>query len=272
MRSSICLMFLTLSIFSALAWATPLQLLEPQAQLQSGGHAYFGTVGPGQTFTVQINPIVNDEQGNFLGRWDFAYATSLPQGWQSRKSKIYDNPLVVEVTVPADSPEGEYSVSFEVVDEKGQENIGGTNDFTITVQIRHDVLEMSVDPLSASVGAGQPARFNILMHNSGSAKDVFSVKALGVKGWEFEKKVYMPPGTSKTFTYEVVGNEESNYAVKFYAVSDSSKLITSSADVTLDVRTNLASDYKATSNGIMLFPILELPLYSLAGVISFIFG
>ncbi|MFH1306646.1 MAG: hypothetical protein ABIH83_03255 [Candidatus Micrarchaeota archaeon] len=92
-----------------------------------------------------------------------------------------------------------------------------------------------------------------------------------MKDWEFEKKIYLPPGASKSFTYEVVGNDEASYRVKYTVQSDSSPLIHDMEEVQLNVKTNLISDYQATSHGVLLFPIIQIPMYALAGLIGLLF-
>jgi len=271
MRFNSCALLAALMVLSFAFGATSIVLLQPQTTLFEGEQVEYGSVGPGQTFIVQIEPIVWASDGEFLGQWDISQAASLPDGWSTKPSKIYDNPLVVEITVEPNAPEGEYLIPIIVTDEKGQENIGNEISFDVLVNVRHDVLDMSVAPKSIEVGAGQPAIFKVTLTNLGSAKDVLSIRASGVKGWELERKIYLQPATQKSFTYEVVGNDEASYGVTFSAVSDSSELIHDEENVALFVHTSLISDYKATSHGVLLFPIISTPIYSIAGLIGLLF-
>ena len=266
-RTFLLMLLLSAAVFSL----TTLELLEPKTTVIEGEQIDYGSVGPGQTFTVQIQPLVYKSDGEFRGQWDIAEVTSLPEGWSAKHSKIYDNPLVLEITTEPNAAEGDYLVSVLVTDEKGQEHIGDSFEFWLLVTVRHDVVDMSVTPQSLEVGAGQPARFKVTLSNLGSAKDVYSINARGVKGWEFERKIYLLPGAQKSFTYEVIGNDESSYTVRFDAVSDSSSLIHDEQQVSLEVHTSLLSDYKATSHGVLLFPILSSPIYSLAGLLGLLF-
>ncbi|MFH1306647.1 MAG: hypothetical protein ABIH83_03260 [Candidatus Micrarchaeota archaeon] len=134
-------------LISPLAFSTTfLQLSEPDVLVFDGAMEDYGSVGPGQTFTVQIQPLVKDDNGEYVGQWDIAYATGLPAGWTSKQSKIYDNPLIVEITSAPRTPEGNYYVSITAIDETGQEEIGGNISFTMLVNVRHDVLDMEVTP------------------------------------------------------------------------------------------------------------------------------
>jgi len=256
---------------SALFSIKSIELYEPKAHVFEGEQIVYGSVGPGQTFTVQINPIVLSENGEFLGQWDMASTTLLPDGWSSQPSRLYDKPLIVEITTPSDAKEGRYYVSIIVEDEKGQENIGDSIEFSLVIDVLHDVLQMSIEPKELKAGATQPAKFEVTLTNLGSAKDVFTINAWGVKDWEFEKKIYLQPGAKKSFTFEVVGNDEASYDVNFHVVSDSSKLIYDDSKVKLHVHTNLISDYKSTSHGVLLFPLFSSPIYSISGLIGLLF-
>jgi len=160
----------------------------------------------------------------------------------------------------------------KMVDEGNSEQLGGELPATIIVHVRKDVMSMRADPQAIETSAGQPARYYVTISNLGTASDRFVVSSSGVSSWEFSRTVYLAPNSSKTIAYEVVGEEETLYNVKITARSLSSPLISQSQPVSLMVRSNLISDYKATSNGVLLFPFLMAPMYSLAGLIALILG
>lgn len=252
----------------------PMHVISPSnANIQPGGEMDLGTIGPGQTFDIQIDPLVLTGGVNDIGgRWDQAVVDSLPDGWSASPSKIYSNPMQVKVTAAPDAPDGDYRFEVKLIDEGGAEHIGGELSAFFTVHVKKDILSMSVDgPTSEEVSAGQPARYFITITNKG-ANDRFTVASSGVSGWSFTKEVYIAGGSPKTIMYEVVGEEEGYYKVAISARSASSPLIQASAPVSLSVHSNLIADYKATSNGVLLFPFLMAPLYSLAGLISLFLG
>jgi len=267
------LLILTAAVSCAFA-LEPMRVLSPAiANIEPGGELDVGTIGPGQTFDIQIDPLVLTGGVNDIGgRWDRAVVESLPEGWVAMPSKIYSNPMQVKVTASPDAPDGDYRFEVKLVDEGGAEHIGGELSAFFIVHVKKDILSMSVDgPTSEEVSAGQPARYFITITNKG-ANDRFTVLSSGVSGWSFTKEVYIAGGTSKIIMYEVVGEEEGYYRVIISARSASSPLITTSAPVSLSVHSNLIADYKATSNGVLLFPFLMAPLYSLAGMISLFLG
>src|SRR5205085_1362601 len=135
--------------------------------------------------------------------------------------------------------DGDYVIGLALTQEGGHAELGGQAHFTLLVHVSHDVLSMKVDPTGIETGAGQPARFTIQLSNTGSANDVFDVSYDGVRGWAFRKSVYLAAGASKSITYEVVGQDESDYHVTLSAKSSSSPLIHQEQPVALTVRTNL---------------------------------
>ena len=271
-------LFALLALFVLAAcplWAMqPLNLVLPATTVNNGGVIDYGMVGPGQSFDIKISPNVyenNDGAGKYLGRWDGSYAANLPVGWKSRPSGLYGDPLTVEVTVDPMAAEGDYTFSVVTEDENGADHIGGVITFDVVVHVRKDVLGASITPLSQEVGAGQPARFSVTLTNLGTAPDTFRVGASGVKGWSYVVSEYLAPGATKTFNYEVVGGDEAYYPLVLYVESESSPQIRYEQPVSLQVRTNLVADYKATSHGVLLYPPVMLPVYSVAGILGLFF-
>jgi hypothetical protein len=254
----------------ALTLAYPIMVTAPvSAEIEQGSQIEIGNVGPGQTFYVIADPNVYTG-GKFGtgGAYDKMVVSRLPYGWVSTPSKLYAKALQADVTVPKDAKDGQYEVEFTLWDEAGDYGLGGNVSFTALVTVTRDVMEMKVEPTALSVGADQPARYTITINNKGSANDVFEVGSSGVRDWEFRRSLYIPAGTSKTITYEVVGKEEADYAVKIWAKSSSSQYIYSETPVSLRVNTDLFADLRSTTRGLLLFPLPEAPVYYVLGLIS----
>ncbi len=238
-------------------------------RVEDGMRIALGDVGPGQTFFVIAEP--KEGTGGKYGiggAYDQLVATSLPEGWSSTPSRLYGNPLQAEITVPKDAQDGEYDVGLTLWDEAGSEGLGPNVTFTVRAKVIREVMDMRVEPSHVSAGAGQPARYVITIMNKGIANDVFNIGSSGVRDWEFRRSIYIPSGTSKTLTYEVVGNEEADYRVKLLARSSSSDRISAEREVTLRVNTDLFSDFRAVNRGVLLFPLTEAPLYFIVGILS----
>jgi hypothetical protein len=147
----------------------------------------------------------------------------------------------------------------------------GNISFVIKLRITYDVMDFDVSPKKMTVGPGQPARFAIKIANKGATGDVFDVSATGAKRWEFKKTVFVPAQSSKTIYYEIVGNEEQVYQTPIKVISLASNKISAEKNVTLTIRSDLLGDYKATNNGVVVFPIFEGLVFSLAGLLSNLF-
>ncbi|MCX6772704.1 MAG: hypothetical protein NTV88_02945 [Candidatus Micrarchaeota archaeon] len=250
--------------------AFSLGVLSPVASVvQQGLEIQVGNVGPGQTFAVVVDP-KQSTGGKYGigGAYDRMSASTLPEGWSSTPSKLYSNQLQTDITVPKDAADGEYNVQLSLWDEAGSEGLGENITFFVKVAVTRDVMDMKVEPPSIDVGAGQPARYTITILNKGIANDIFTVGSSGVRNWEFQRSVYIPSGTSKSLTYEVVGNDEADYQVSLWARSASSDRIYAETPVNLRVYTDLFSDYRAVNRGVLLFPLTEAPVYFLMGLLS----
>lgn len=250
-----------------------INLVSPGAHtIDDGDIIDLGTIGPGQTVSILIDPKVSTGGIHGIGGlYDMAVAEDLPRGWQSTESKLYQNPLQVTITADPDSPEGDYVTKVIVIDENNGEQLGNVT-FYAKVKITWDVMDFEVTPAYLTVGPGQPARYEIKLTNKGSASDVFKVSATGSKRWEFTKPIFVPAQTTKTIFYEIVGNEEETSQFTINVVSLASNNIADEKNVTMFVRSNLFGDYKSTNTGVIVFPIFESLTYSLAGFLSNFLG
>src|SRR3989338_1764457 len=145
-----------------------------------------------------------------------------------------------------------FSTSTTIVNGELIGNGEGKVPFTIVVDVEKDIMDMQIANTYIQTGAGQPARYHISVYNKGAANDVFEVSASGVRGWAFKKSIYAPAGSSREIEYEVVGNDEATYELSIKARSISSSLISAQQSVKLNVKSDLAADYRATTKGVML--------------------
>lgn len=246
-------------------------IVSPGTTISDGDTIDVGTVGPGQTVSILIDPKVTSGGLHGIGgMYDMAVVEDLPRGWAGQDSKLYQNPMMVTITADPAAPEGNYTYRVTVIDENNGEKLGNVT-FNVRERITYDVMDFSVTPPYLSVGPGQPARFAITVVNKGSTSDVFEVSATGAKRWEFKKPVFVPAQSSKTIYYEIVGQEEEAYKAEIDVTSLASPMISGQQNVTLFIKSDLLGDYRATNNGVLVFPIFEAPIYSLAGLLSNLF-
>jgi hypothetical protein len=256
-----------------LSFSFAIDLESPRMKgVENGDVIDLGTIGPGQTLDIRVDREV--KTGGLHGEggfYDKAEAIDLPRGWTSKESELYQDPLQVTITADPDAPEGNYTMRVRVIDENNGEKLGNVT-FTVKVRITWDVMDFDVSPSYINVGPGQPARFTITINNKGSTSDVFRVSALGAKRWEFIRPVFVPAQSSKTVYYEIAGTEEETYKAAIKVESLASQNIAGEKNVTLSIRPTLMGDYRATNNGVVVFPIFQGPIYALAGLISNLFG
>ncbi|MEK6982464.1 MAG: hypothetical protein AABX38_06025 [Candidatus Micrarchaeota archaeon] len=249
-----------------------IELIQPiKAQLKGAETIDLGKIGPGQTIFVSIEPkVITGGKFDKGGQYDQAVVTALPPNWKAKNSKIYGNPLQVEITADENAKEGVYSAEITTIDQNYGEQLNNVS-FKVRVQITKDVLETSITPTEITVGPDQPARYVITITNKGSAADVFEVSSEGIKRWEYKKPVYVAAQSTKTVFYEITNREEESYKVTLKVKSKASSLIQKDTNITLNVRTDILADYKATNNGVLIFPFFENIVYSFAGLLSNLF-
>ncbi len=249
-----------------------IEIIDPISQtVNNGDIVYLGTMGPGQTIGISFNP--NVETGGKFGTggfWDYIEVINTPENWRSSDSKLYSNPSQIEITAAKNAPEGNYSSTIVIYDENNADELGNITLFLIT-EIKHDLVDLVVYPKSQKVGANQPAVFTITIENKGMVQDKFEISASGIQDWNFKKSIYVPGNSEKEILYEIVADEEEIYNIDISTTSESSDIITKSKKIDLTVDTNLISDWKATNNGLLIFPLIEAPIYSLLGLISNLF-
>lgn len=249
--------------------AVPVKMVKPlQQEIRHGDEVFIGTIGPGQTLDVQVYPYVTE--GGIYGKggqYDLLDVSEKPAGWSSEASKLYGNPLQAKITADKNASQGMYYANITVQDYKDGHKLGNVT-FRAKINVTWDVLDVDVKPSHVLVGPGQPAQFMITVVNKGSASDTYTVSATGAKQWEFIKPIYIPAKSSRTVIYELTAYEEEYYRPQIKVVSASSSNIHAEKNISFTVRSDLLGDYKATNNGVMIFPIFEAPVYSLAGLVA----
>ena len=268
MRTKVTVLVVFLLMFSL--YATTLTIYEPVAKVVSNGDIVdLGTVGPGQTAHIIAESII--KEGGIHGkggRLDMLEFTSVPEGWVGTPSNLYGSPMKAIIKVSPDASDGVYELSMKAYDEapgEGLENVS----FRAIVYVSRKVLSIDVWPDRIVTGAGQPAGYYVRINNNGVASDVFEISSEGMPRWDYKRAVYVPKSSSRVVRYEVAGEEEQEYNVKLKVRAPfSSELLRAEKEVMVDIDTNLVSDLRATGHGLLLFPVIEQPVYSLMGLIS----
>lgn len=258
-----------IAVMAGFAFAYDVMVYEPVAKaVGNGGTVELGTVGPGQSVSLVVEPNVREGGTHGVGgRWDQVVFTSLPDGWKGEPSLVYGNPMKAIVKVAPDAGDGEYRIGVKVIDEPPGEGLGDV-EFDAVVRVSREVLKTEVWPTQASAGAGQPAGYYVKIKNEGVASDVFKISSEGVPLWHYEKTVFVPRNSERVIKYEIVGEEENEYSAKIIVESVSSARMREETAVSMSVNSNLFSDYLAAGHGLLIFPVIEQPVYGLLGFIA----
>lgn len=266
-------------IFAAVAVnATYVNIKEPfpSSGLVENSSIYIGKAAPGQTVYIVAERATIDVAGGsiiYMG-WDKLAIEDLPEGWTAEDSPWYETPMKAKIRISPDAKNGtRYYFKAKAVDEG---NLNGLGNLTINVfiDVSDDVFKIDVSPPEVETGVGQPAIYYIDIENEGAASDTFSITSRGVPAWKFKKDVFVPHAidvtlqAKKTVPYEVVSNEQNEMDIYINVTSLSSDQISREVRVTLKARPSLISDYRATGHGLLVFPLIESPIYSLIAFFS----
>ncbi|NUN11579.1 hypothetical protein HUU53_02945 [Candidatus Micrarchaeota archaeon] len=261
---------LVLLLASFLASAASVKILSPTQQTLSslGETIDLGVIGPGQTIEVVADrtsgvKAVTSASGEGIALWDSLTAVDLPDGWSSKPSKLYEQPLRAFITASKNAPDGVYEVSLRLLDE-----YEGANQFVFKakITISRKVLETSLFQEKIVSGTGQPAVYYIRIANKGSASDAFDISLQGLpQSWSYSKKVFVPFKSETIVPYELIATDTGEYKFNFNVVSYSSEDIRSVENAELKAESSLIQDLRAVSRGALLFPNAEQVIYSALG-------
>lgn len=249
---------------------TYVNIIDPVEQrgMLEGENVSLGSVGPGQTIAIIAERATSGPDGamHYTG-WDQLAIEDLPENWVAENSPLYETPMKAKIKVSSDTQDGIYLFKAKVIDENNYEGLGNLT-FNVRVNVNKEVFNLDVSPREVTTGVGQPALYSIKIENTGAASDIFVIKTSGIPAWRFKKEIFVAHGSARTFGYEVVLNEENELNITINVTSTSSSLISKEVGVRLKAETSLISDYKAIGHGLLIFPLIEQPIYSLIGFLS----
>lgn len=274
MRKTAIALVLLLALSSAV-FATYANALEPvKKTLYPGETMRVGKAGPGQTVYLVIGRATDGGncQNNYCpDGWDTVVATEIPAGWEVEPSPLQETPMKMKIKIAPDAEDGEYNLTLSIVDEGNYNKLGNMTVYAI-VEVSRDVFDISVSPTRVETGVGQPAIYYIRIRNTGAASDPFEVKVKegDLPAWRFRKTALVNYGSERVIPYEVVLNEEGERVFTIEVTSLSSPQIRKEMRVVVDSRANIISDWKATTHGVFIFPMIEQPIYALVGLLSWL--
>ncbi len=252
--------------------STYLQVVGPAtAMLYNNQSVYLGKVGPGESFYVLASPNTTSENGNYVNiGWDTLKAVSLPAGWSSQPSPLYENPMKMKITVSPDAQYGTHRLALRAVNVQNYSGLGNLT-FYVTVNVTSNIFRLGISPSYLSSGMAQPADLYISINNTGISDDPFIISASGLPAWNVSEEVISLHSTKNTFAYQVFADEPGVYDLNVSVDSSTSPLLKESYPIKFVVKESLLNDYTAVGNGIGLFPIIFEPTYAFMSALSYVY-
>ena len=194
--------------------------------------------------------------------WDTLTAVTLPNGWSSQASPLYENPMKMKVTVSPYAKNGTYQLTLRAVNVGNYSRLGNLT-INAYVNVTPNVFTAQVGPSVLVAGVGQPVNLNIKLNNTGASDDPFMIDAYGLPAWKSPVEVIAAHSTENSYAYPVFADEPGTYFFNLTINSTTSHLVQKSYAEELDVRASLLNDYGATGQGVVLSPIIYEPAYAL---------
>jgi hypothetical protein len=263
----------TILFLAAVSNATYLNVLGPSsAVLQNGQSIYLGKVGPGESFYLEASASTTNATGFAINiGWDRLEAASLPTGWYSQPSLLYENPMKMKVTVPSTAQNGTYNLTIAAINVGNYSKLGNFT-FSAYVNVTPNVFNLSVTPSSIQSGVDEPTNLYISINNTGISDDPFSISISGLPAWDVKEQVVALHETQSTYVYPVYVNESGSYRFNVTVVSTTSPVIARNAPVSLVAQPSLLNDYSAVGQGIILSPVIFYPSYDIMLFLSHVYS
>ena len=262
-----------LSVLLPLSNAVPSRTVTgpASATLVNGQSVYLGKVGPGESFYVLASASTPNATGYVVNiGWDQLNATNLPQGWQSQNSLLYENPMKIKITVPADASIGSYNITLRATNTQNYSRLGNITVYA-HVNVTPYVFSVNVQPTVIESGVSQPTNIYVTINNTGISDDPFAINLEGLPAWNVTDQVVALHLTQSTYVYPVYVDEAGKYRFNLTVSSTTSPSLALSFPMNLTARSSLINDYKAVGQGVMLSPVIFDPAYELMLFLSYLY-
>ncbi len=268
--NKIFMIFVLLAVFVQFSASIGEEVI-PAQYVTDGQEIYLGKIARGQTFSIYINPFV-DTGGKFGhgGRYDIAYAKNLPEGWTSKQSSLYGNPLEVLFTVSKQAKEGENKFLVFIKDEGNQEELG-IKWFVAKVDVVSDSSMVYSKVYPEFVGVRNPVNIYVEIHNKVDFGNVYNVR-VSAKDYLEKTTIYVPANSKRQVVFSTNFNKEGKEYIYVYVEEAGNSDNNFRFTHVIEVEENLLSEYKSIGEGIMLIPVSQALPYYLSYLISSFFG
>ncbi len=240
-------------------------------EIQNGQSFFLGNIAKGQSFSIYIDPIVKTG-GKFGkgGRYDYAYATNLPEGWSSKESSLYGNPLEVVFKVSPEAKEGENEFLVFVKDEGEQEGLK-MKWFVGKVNVVKDSSSFYSYVSRKSVGVRNPVNVFVEIENK---VDFGNTYVIEVKAKDYYDSIttYVPAKSKEKYVFSLSFNKEGKEDIDVVVREKDNIYEREEFKHTIEVEESLFSEYSSIGEGIMLVPVSQALPYYLSYLVASLFS
>ena len=238
-----------------------------KAESINGGETiYMGKIGIGQAFSILIDPIVHSGGiFNKGGRYDFAYATKLPEGWETKNSSLYGNPLEV-VIMPKHAKPGKYTFMIFIIDEGGKEGLP-LKWFKVEVEVVESSMEVKTNIKPKAVGVNKPLTVEVEIKNKVDYGNLYSVEIKAKNYYENTTLYIAQHGKQKlsfALSFDKEGEEEIIVEVKEKG-NPEGKVIHRWRVI---VEQSLNSELESLGEGVLIIPTYQALPYFVGHIIA----
>jgi hypothetical protein len=239
--------------------------------LYEGGNITLGKVGPGESFYILASATTQNQSGAIINIvWDKLQAVSLPAGWSSQPSPLYENPMKMKITVAPNTQQGSYKLLIRAVNIGNYSKLGNLT-FNAYITVSNDVFSSKVSPQSLAAGIGEPVNVKVTINNTGASDDPFMINAYGLPAWNVRTEVIASHSSASTYFYPVFVNEPGVYKFNLTINSTTSSVLSNTYPMEIVVQASVLNDFSATGQGVVLSPIIYEPAYAFMLLISNIY-
>lgn len=269
-RNAFYIAILSLVLIGA-AGASQVNITEPyQVIVSNGSSTYFGKVGPGQTFFVNISSSAQTPSGKYVNiGWNEFVVKSAPPGWIIENSSLNTRILSVLIKPAPDTPSGIYRLELQAINIGNYSGLGTLTMYGY-VNVTPDVFRLNVSPSVVRVSPGTPAKISVTINNTGVSDNPFEINMTGLPAWNVTDTVIALHHTSDRFVYTVYEDIPGVYHTELHVSSLTSPIVNSEVNTTIIVSSSLENDYYAIGDGAVTFPIIYEPAYDVMYIIGYI--
>jgi len=247
-----------------LLFANYITIVSPVEQIvQDNSTIFLGNAAPGESIYIEAYSKTIFNNTVYDIGWSQMKAIALPEGWESTPTKLYESPIMkLQIKIPTDAKLGMNALKIFAYNVYNKQNIT----FFAFVNVTNDIFEARVQNYSSS-GVMQPLQYLVEIRNKGISDDPFVINCSLPIGCSTIPVVVLH-NTTRKVTYEIILQDAKSYKFNISISLLYNPGIIKNFEVRGDVvKQEIKYDFIATSQGALISPIVEAPIYNLLALI-----